>query len=51
VPSQSNQILGTPLKQFLSSIRLPYGSTDGADRYPGSYQSLYFAFRKAEIGW
>ncbi|KAF7763435.1 hypothetical protein Agabi119p4_7972 [Agaricus bisporus var. burnettii] len=34
VPSQTNHILGTPLKQFVSTVRLPYGSTDGADRYP-----------------
>ncbi|CAL1698818.1 unnamed protein product [Somion occarium] len=34
VPSQSNQILSTPLKQFISMIKEPVGSTDGADRYP-----------------
>ncbi|KAF9448125.1 CBS-domain-containing protein [Macrolepiota fuliginosa MF-IS2] len=34
VPSQSNQILGTPLKQFVTSIKLPDGSMDGVDKYP-----------------
>ncbi|KZP16916.1 hypothetical protein FIBSPDRAFT_674807, partial [Athelia psychrophila] len=34
VPSQSNQILSTPLHQFISQIKGPHGSTDGADRYP-----------------
>lgn len=34
VPSQSNQILGTPLHQIISLIKAPHGSTDGADRYP-----------------
>lgn len=34
VPSQSNQILSTPLKQFISYIKAPAGSEDGADRYP-----------------
>jgi CBS domain-containing protein len=35
VPSQSNQILSTPLNQFVSLIKAPDGSTDGVDRYPG----------------
>lgn len=39
------------MKQFVSSIRLPHGSTDGADRYPGSCESLDYTFRKAENGW
>lgn len=39
VPSQSNQILSAPLHQFVAQIKEPYGSTDGADRYPGSYLS------------
>ncbi|KAF7316365.1 hypothetical protein MIND_00155300 [Mycena indigotica] len=34
VPSQSNQILSTPLQQFVALIKAPHGSTDGADRYP-----------------
>lgn len=35
VPSQSNQIFGTSLKQFVASIKLPDGTTDGADKFPG----------------
>ncbi|KAJ6495294.1 hypothetical protein C8R45DRAFT_866502 [Mycena sanguinolenta] len=34
VPSQSKQILSTPLHQFIALIKAPDGSTDGADRYP-----------------
>ncbi|KAK7685443.1 hypothetical protein QCA50_011306 [Cerrena zonata] len=34
VPSQSNQILSAPLKHFISLIKEPDGSTDGADKYP-----------------
>ncbi|KAJ7167317.1 hypothetical protein C8R43DRAFT_984858 [Mycena crocata] len=34
VPSQSNQILSTPLHQFVALIKAPDGSTDGEDRYP-----------------
>ncbi|KAJ7461831.1 hypothetical protein B0H11DRAFT_2056233 [Mycena galericulata] len=34
VPSQSNQILSTPLNQFVALIKEPDGSTDGVDRYP-----------------
>ncbi|KAK7039569.1 hypothetical protein R3P38DRAFT_2900449 [Favolaschia claudopus] len=34
VPSQSKQILTMPLHQFISLIKAPDGSTDGADRYP-----------------
>ncbi|KAJ6588749.1 hypothetical protein B0H19DRAFT_1100956 [Mycena capillaripes] len=34
VPSQSKQILSTPLHQFVALIKAPDGSTDGADRYP-----------------
>ncbi|KAI0337378.1 hypothetical protein BDW22DRAFT_1339921 [Trametopsis cervina] len=34
VPSQSNQILSTPLHQFISLIKEPDGSTDGVDKYP-----------------
>ncbi|KAH7909620.1 hypothetical protein BJ138DRAFT_1154876 [Hygrophoropsis aurantiaca] len=34
VPSQSNQILSTPLHQFISQIKAPDGSTDGVDKYP-----------------
>jgi len=34
VPSQSNQILNTTLKQFISQIKEPDGSTDGADKCP-----------------
>ncbi|KAE9408022.1 hypothetical protein BT96DRAFT_808931 [Gymnopus androsaceus JB14] len=34
VPSQSNHILSMPLKQFISLIKGPDGSTDGEDRYP-----------------
>ncbi|KAJ7037910.1 hypothetical protein C8F04DRAFT_1220590 [Mycena alexandri] len=34
VPSQSKQILSTPLSQFVALIKAPDGSTDGADRYP-----------------
>ncbi|KAJ2914433.1 hypothetical protein MD484_g5962, partial [Candolleomyces efflorescens] len=34
VPSQSNQILGMPLHQFISLVKTKDGRTDGADRYP-----------------
>ncbi|KAF9528623.1 hypothetical protein CPB83DRAFT_853975 [Crepidotus variabilis] len=34
VPSQSNQILTTPLLQFIAQIKEPDGSTDGVDKYP-----------------
>ncbi|KAG2008622.1 hypothetical protein CC2G_014035 [Coprinopsis cinerea AmutBmut pab1-1] len=34
VPSQSNQILNTPLHQFISLVKHPDGSTDGVDKYP-----------------
>lgn len=34
VPSQSNHILSAPLHQFVAQVKEPYGSTDGADRYP-----------------
>ncbi|KAH7919305.1 hypothetical protein BV22DRAFT_1041057 [Leucogyrophana mollusca] len=34
VPSQSNQILSTPLHQFIAQIKAPDGSTDGVDKYP-----------------
>lgn len=34
VPSQSNHFLITPLHQFISYIKHPDGSTDGADKYP-----------------
>ncbi|THU80065.1 hypothetical protein K435DRAFT_768349 [Dendrothele bispora CBS 962.96] len=34
VPSESNQILTTPLHQFVSFIKIPVGSEDGADQYP-----------------
>ncbi|PPQ84912.1 hypothetical protein CVT25_004580 [Psilocybe cyanescens] len=34
VPSQSNQILTTPLHHFIAQIKEIDGSTDGADRYP-----------------
>jgi len=34
VPSQSNQILSTPLHQFISYIKESDGSTDGIDKYP-----------------
>ena len=57
VPSQSNQVLNTPLHYFISQIKVcetrydvslaysiffsilqePEGSTDGADKYPGSF--------------
>lgn len=36
VPSQSNQILGTPLNQFISMIKAHHGWVDGADRFPGT---------------
>jgi len=34
VPSQSNQILSMNIQQLVSRIKMPHGSTDGADRYP-----------------
>ncbi|KAF8148494.1 hypothetical protein BJ912DRAFT_1036639 [Pholiota molesta] len=34
VPSQSKQILTTPLHYFIAKIKEPDGSTDGADKYP-----------------
>ncbi|KXN83058.1 Protein SDS23, partial [Leucoagaricus sp. SymC.cos] len=46
VPSQSNQILGTPLKYFVTSIKLPDGSTDGADKYP-----VYSVFPSSSLGY
>lgn len=43
MPSQSNQILGTPLKYFVTSIKLPDGETDGADKYPGESSMACYA--------
>lgn len=34
VPSQTNQILSTPLHHFISFIKAPVGETDGAEKYP-----------------
>ncbi|KAI0365810.1 hypothetical protein BV20DRAFT_1046551 [Pilatotrama ljubarskyi] len=34
VPAQSNQILSTPLKQLITRIKEPDGSTDGVDKFP-----------------
>lgn len=34
VPSQSNQILSSPLGQFISQIKAIDGSTDGAEKHP-----------------
>ncbi|TCD66085.1 Protein sds23 [Steccherinum ochraceum] len=34
IPSQSKQILSTPLKQFVSLIKAPDGLTDGIDKSP-----------------
>ncbi|KAH9848714.1 hypothetical protein C2E23DRAFT_871030 [Lenzites betulinus] len=34
VPAQSNQVLTTPLKQLITRIKEPDGSTDGADKFP-----------------
>ncbi|EJF56777.1 hypothetical protein DICSQDRAFT_140907 [Dichomitus squalens LYAD-421 SS1] len=34
VPAQSNAILGTPLKQLVTRIKEPDGSTDGVDKSP-----------------
>ncbi|EPQ52371.1 hypothetical protein GLOTRDRAFT_140715 [Gloeophyllum trabeum ATCC 11539] len=34
VPSQSPQILSTPLHQVINLIKEPYGATDGNERYP-----------------
>jgi len=34
VPSENNQILNTALHRFVSLIKAPYGSTDGAEKYP-----------------
>ncbi|TRM63604.1 hypothetical protein BD626DRAFT_494808 [Schizophyllum amplum] len=34
VPSSSNQILSTPLRQFINHVRDPLGAHDGAERYP-----------------
>ncbi|KAJ3474340.1 hypothetical protein NLI96_g12512 [Meripilus lineatus] len=41
VPSQSNQILSTPLHVFIKRIKEPDGSTDGVDKYPGTNLPLY----------
>jgi CBS domain-containing protein len=35
VPSQSNQILTTPLHHFIAQIKDSDGISDGADKYPG----------------
>ncbi|OSX61284.1 hypothetical protein POSPLADRAFT_1146409 [Postia placenta MAD-698-R-SB12] len=34
VPAQSNQILSTPLHQFVARIKEPDGATDGVDKFP-----------------
>ncbi|PCH34976.1 hypothetical protein WOLCODRAFT_139671 [Wolfiporia cocos MD-104 SS10] len=50
VPAQSNQILSTPLHQFVALIKEPDGSTDGADKYPvysvSPTSSLYYTMQK-----
>lgn len=34
VPCENNQILSTPLHQFIAQVKAPDGSTDGIDKYP-----------------
>ncbi|KZT07022.1 CBS-domain-containing protein [Laetiporus sulphureus 93-53] len=50
VPAQSNQILSAPLHQFVSLIKEPDGSTDGADKYPvysvSPSNTLFYAMQK-----
>lgn len=46
VPSESNQILSTPLHQFIAQIKAPDGSTDGADKYP-----IYLVFPTTKLSF
>ncbi|ESK83018.1 cbs domain protein [Moniliophthora roreri MCA 2997] len=50
VPSSSNQILNIPLHQFISYIKAPEGSTDGAERFPvysvSSNGTLFYTMQK-----
>ncbi|PPQ65354.1 hypothetical protein CVT26_000069 [Gymnopilus dilepis] len=46
VPSQSNQILSTPLHQFVAHIKEPDGSTDGVDKYP-----VYSVFPSSRLSY
>ncbi|KAL1741935.1 hypothetical protein HDZ31DRAFT_44382 [Schizophyllum fasciatum] len=34
VPSPSNQVLSTPIHEFVKRARVPYGAEDGEERYP-----------------
>lgn len=44
VPSESKQILNTPLHRFVTMIKAPFGSTDGIDKYPGKFKLLLGPF-------
>ncbi|EPS98233.1 hypothetical protein FOMPIDRAFT_1024693 [Fomitopsis schrenkii] len=50
VPQQDNQILTTPLHQFVALIKEPDGSTDGVDKYPvysvSPNSTLYYTMQK-----
>ncbi|KAI0726525.1 hypothetical protein C8Q72DRAFT_845797 [Fomitopsis betulina] len=50
VPQQDNQILTTPLHQFIALIKEPDGSTDGEDKYPvysvSPNSTLYYTMQK-----
>jgi len=46
VPSQSNQILATPLHHFVAHIKEPDGSTDGVDKYP-----VYSVFPSSRLSY
>ncbi|KAF8333768.1 hypothetical protein F5887DRAFT_893072 [Amanita rubescens] len=51
VPSESNQILNTPLHRFVTLIKAPFGSTDGIDKYPGKFRLLllYSVYSTSEL--
>ncbi|KAH7886864.1 hypothetical protein F5I97DRAFT_1807351 [Phlebopus sp. FC_14] len=46
VPSQSNQILSTPVHQFIAQIKEVDGSTDGVDKYP-----IYVVFPTSTLSY
>ncbi|KZT66231.1 hypothetical protein DAEQUDRAFT_813679 [Daedalea quercina L-15889] len=50
VPQQDNQILTTPLHQFIAMIKEPDGSTDGVDKFPvysvSPSSTLYYTMQK-----
>jgi len=46
VPSESNQILSTSLQQFITHIKEPFGSKDGAEVYP-----VYVVFPTSNLSY